>query len=292
MKVTLLRPLTPIASALLLLSLLACAPTSPAPDEREAIRAEIAEAADGEHRSEAHRARNSDRNPVDTLDFFGLRNDMKVVELWPGGGWYTEILAPVLHENGQLIAASFDADSEVEYQARIGKAYLEKLAEDPDNYGAVEVVPFDPPRKSRLGEPDSADLVVSFRSLHGWINAEISEEVFRAALEVLKPGGTFGIVQHRAEPGSDPEETARTGYIAEDHVVELAERVGFRLDQRSEINANPRDSRDHRYGVWTLAPSMRACRDLDDESERAECENRYREIGESDRMTLRFVKPE
>jgi len=281
-----------IVGLLALLAMAGCAPTTLTDaEEREATRAALAEAAEGEHRSEGNRARNSARNPVDTLDFFGLRPDMKVVELWPGGGWYTEVLAPVMHEDATLVAASFDTESDVEYQARIGKAYLEKLAQDPDLYGPVEVVAFDPPRKARLGDPNSADLVVTFRNLHGWINDEVAESVFRAVLEVLRPGGTFGVVQHRAEPGTDARETARHGYVPEDYVIELAERVGFRLADRSEINANPRDSKDHEYGVWTLPPSLRACRDLDGD-EKAECEAHYRDIGESDRMTLRFVKPE
>ncbi|MCP1727153.1 putative methyltransferase [Natronospira proteinivora] len=274
------------------IGLAACAPTTPTDGEqREATRDALTEAAEGAHRSESNRARNSARNPVETLDFFGLRQDMKVVELWPGGGWYTEVLAPTLNENGRLVAASFDTESEVEYQARIGKAYLEKLAEDPDLYGPVEIVAFDPPRKASLGEPNSADMVVTFRNLHGWVNDDVAESVFRAVLEVLQPGGTFGVVQHRAEAGQDASETARSGYVPEDYVIELAERVGFRLQDRSETNANPRDSKDHEYGVWTLPPSMRACRDLDG-AEKTDCEDHYRSIGESDRMTLKFVKPE
>ena len=269
-----------------------CAPMQPGPDDRESVREAIAAAADGEHRSEANRQRNDARNPVDTLDFFGLNPDMKVVELWPGGGWYSEVLAPVLHQDGKLVAANFDPDSSVEYQARIGNSYLEKLAGEPGIYGEVEVVAFDPPRKVQLGEPGSADLVVTFRNLHGWISNEVAEEVFRAAMEVLRPGGSFGIVQHRAHRGVDVKESARTGYAPEDYVIELAERVGFRLADSSEINANPRDDRDHEYGVWTLPPSFRACRDMSDDERREECMDHYRAIGESDRMTLRFVKPE
>jgi predicted methyltransferase len=269
-----------------------CAPMQPGPDDRESVREAIAAAADGEHRSEANRQRNDARNPVDTLDFFGLNPDMKVVELWPGGGWYSEVLAPVLRQDGKLVAANFDPDSSVEYQARIGNSYLEKLAGEPGIYGDVEVVAFDPPRKVQLGEPGSADLVVTFRNLHGWINDDVAEEVFRAAMEVLRPGGSFGIVQHRAHRGVDVKESARTGYVPEDYVIELAERVGFRLADSSEVNANPRDDRDHEYGVWTLPPSFRACRDMSDDERREECMDHYRAIGESDRMTLRFVKPE
>ncbi|MDQ2068559.1 class I SAM-dependent methyltransferase [Natronospira bacteriovora] len=272
--------------------LLGCAPTQPDPRDREAVRDAIAQAAEGEYRSDANRARNQYRNPVETLDFFGLDQDMTVVELWPGGGWYTEILAPVMADNGKLIAANFDPDSDVDYQARIGKAYLERLATEPGIFGKVETVPFDPPRKARLGEPNSADLVVSFRSLHGWVNAGVADDVFRSAMEVLRPGGHFGIVQHRAPSGADTEEWARQGYVPEDYVVRIARNAGFHLAESSEINANPRDTRDHEYGVWTLPPSFRACRDIRDEAEKQSCMDHYRAIGESDRMTLLFVKPE
>ncbi len=264
----------------LLLTAIGCAP---AVDEyeRSAIRDAIQQAADGEHRSEDHRARNEYRNPVETLDFFGLHPDMTVVELWPGGGWYTEVLAPVLHEEGQLVAANFDPDSDVDYQARLGKEYLEKLAEQPEIYGNVQTRPFDPPKKTTLGDPESADMVLTFRSLHGWIRDDQVEDVFRAAHEVLRPGGTFGVVQHRAEAGADVEDTVEDGYVPEDYVIELAERAGFRLADSSEINANPADTRDHPRGVWTLPPTL-AMGDEDRE--------RYLEIGESDRMTLKFVK--
>jgi predicted methyltransferase len=282
-------------TAVALLGLQACAPAQNTNEQadREAVRDAIAAAAVGAHRADAHIARNPYRNPVETLDFFGLEPDMTVVELWPGGGWYTEVLAPVLGDGGgALIAASFDPDSDVEYQARFGRAYLEKLAADPDVYGAVETIFFDPPKKARLGDPASADLVVTFRSLHGWISDGISEEVFRSAWEVLRPGGVFGVVQHRAPEGLDANASAESGYVPEAYVVDLAERVGFRLSARSEINANPRDTRDHERGVWTLPPSLALCRPLDEGEERDACVARYREIGESDRMTLKFVKPE
>ncbi|MEA5444486.1 methyltransferase [Gammaproteobacteria bacterium AB-CW1] len=274
------------------IGLIGCAAGPEPARDAEAVRAAVAEAAEGDHRSDAHRERNDARNPVETLDFFGLAADQHVVELWPGGGWYTEILAPVLAEHGKLTAASFDTESEVAYQARLGKAYLEKLAEEPDIYGNVEVLPFDPPRKTRLGEPNSADLVVTFRSLHGWVNDEVAEEVMRAALEVLRPGGSFGVVQHRAPAGEDPMEWAQRGYVPEEYVIQLAERVGFRFVDSSEINANPRDEKDHDFGVWTLPPSLRACREMDEGAERDDCIAHFQSIGESDRMTLRFVKPD
>lgn len=287
----LMRMMTSLLLAGLLL-VAGCAPTQIDPDDREAVRGAIAEAAEGEHRSEANRARNAHRHPVQTLDFFNLSPDMTVVELWPGGGWYTEVLAPVLREQGHLIAASYDPETDVAYRARMAEEYLEKLAADPAVYGEVSVVPFDPPKKTRLGDPGSADMVVTFRNMHSWINAGAPEEVFRAALEVLKPGGTFGLVQHRAHADADAEESAQRGYVPETYVIELAERVGFRLDGSSEINANPADDKNHKHGVWTLPPSFRACEALDGGEDKQDCREHYREIGESDRMTLRFVKPE
>lgn len=252
-----------------------------ADDPREATRALLEEAAEGEHRSAENRERNRYRNPVDTLMFFGLEPDMTVVELWPGGGWYTEVLAPVLHERGQLVAANFDTDSDVEYQAEMGKNYLEKLAANAEVYGNVTTRPFDPPRKSTLGDPESADMVVTFRNLHGWIQNDAEEAIFRAVHDVLRSGGIFGVVQHRAPQGTDPEAMAEQGYVPEEYVIELAQRSGFRLAERSEINANPDDTANHPRGVWTLPPTL-ALGDEDRE--------KYLEIGESDRMTLKFVK--
>lgn len=272
------------------LMLVGCA--GPVKEDREAVRNAIQAAANGDHRSAENIARNEYRHPVETLDFFGLKRDMTVAELWPGGGWYTEVLAPVLHEDGKLIAANFDPETDVEYQARMAESYLEKLADNPAVYGDVSVVPFDPPRRTHLGDPGSVDMVVTFRNLHSWINAGAPESVFRAALEVLRPGGTFGVVQHRARPDAEAEESAQRGYVPESYVIELAERVGFQLEGKSEINANPADDGNHQYGVWTLPPSFRACREIEDDTERENCEADFREIGESDRMTLRFVKPE
>lgn len=269
-----------LAVVLALILLSGCAALAPT-DEREETRMALEDAAEGEHRSEENRERNRYRNPVETLIFFGLEPDMTVVELWPGGGWYTEVLAPALHADGQLVAANFDTDSDVDYQAEMGKAYLEKLAADSAIYGNVSTRPFDPPRKSTLGDPESADMVVTFRNLHGWIQNEAEEEIFRAVHDVLRNGGIFGVVQHRAPEGADPGEAAEQGYVPEEYVIELAERTGFRLAERSEINANPDDTADHPRGVWTLPPTLA----LGDEDR-----DKYQEIGESDRMTLKFVK--
>lgn len=259
-------------------------------ERRDTLMGELLlSAAEGDHRSEENRARNRYRNPVETLLFIGLDADMTVVEVWPGGGWYTEVLAPVLRENGRLIAAGFSKDSAMEYHVRIANQYEQKLAAHPEIYDAVEVIPFNPPEQTRLGEPGSADLVLLSRHFHNFIRNDIVDDVLAAAHDVLKDGGTLAVIQHRARPDAAPEREHRTGYVRESHLIELVTAAGFELDASSEINANPADSADHSAGVWTLPPSLRYCGEVEDD-QRAECEAKYREIGESDRMTLRFSK--
>lgn len=251
--------------------------------EDSAFLRALALVAEGDHRSEENRARNSYRNPVETLEFFGLQPDQTVVELSPGRGWYTEVLAPVLSGEGRLVAGAFQFDPDDDsYMSRIGRAYVELLSAHEEIYGNVEMGVFQPPATVEIGEPGTADLVLSFRNLHGWNNRGIIEEAFGAVYDVLKPGGVFGVVAHRAEEGSDPAETSPKGYLPEEFVIELAEATGFVLEARSEINANPRDPRDHEHGVWSLPPTLRGGE---------ESAEQFLEIGESDRMTLRFVKP-
>ena len=240
------------------------------------------DAVQGEQRSEENKARDVYRHPWDTLEFFGMQPDMTVVELWPGGGWYTEIIGPALKGTGTLVAASFGMDSSPAYRPRLHKALLEKVAGNPGAYGSVKVTEWLPPEKSSLGPDGSADMVVTFRNTHNWISAGIEKEVFESIYKVLKPGGILGLVQHRAAEGSDPVESAKNGYVPQSHVIALAEAAGFVLDGSSEINANTRDTRDYEQGVWTLPPNLSL-----GEKDQA----RYLEIGESDRMTLRFRKP-
>jgi predicted methyltransferase len=232
----------------------------------------IEAAISGAHRSEENRSRDRFRHPRETLEFFGLRPDMTVVEMSPGGGWYTEILAPALRENGRLICAAPPPDTEY------GQRFTAFLEGNPELYASVERVDFAPPDRVTLGPDASADMVLTFRSVHGWINRDQADAVFAAMFRVLKPGGVLGLEQHRGADGADPE----TGYVAESAVIELAERAGFVLEERSEINANPNDDHDHPDGVWTLPPTLRL-----GETDRAQ----YEAIGESDRMTLRFRKP-
>ncbi|MFW6053291.1 MAG: class I SAM-dependent methyltransferase [Persicimonas sp.] len=250
--------------------------------EAASMRELLEQAAEGDHRSADNIARNEYRNPVDTLLFFGIERDMTVVELWPGGGWYTEVLAPALTE-GTLIGANFapKEDDPDHYRTKLHNAYKQRMA-DEEIFSNVEPITFQPPEQNELGEPGSADMVLTFRNTHSFISAGVEDQVMESAYEVLEPGGIFGVVQHRAEEGADVEETVEDGYVPEAYVIEKAEEAGFELVEKSDINANPADTKDHPEGVWTLPPSLR----LGDEDR-----EKYEEIGESDRMTLKFQKP-
>lgn len=236
----------------------------------------------GEHRSEANRARDAYRHPAATLAFFGIEPGMSVVELWPGRGWYTEVLAPYLRENGKLYAAHFPAASTVEYYQKGLAAFKAMLAANPALYDRVVLTELGPPDSLAIAPAGSADAVLTFRNVHSWTGPGNDLKVMQAAFAALKPGGVLGIVEHRAAPGTSVEQAMGTGYMTEAMVIGLAESAGFVLEEKSEINANPRDTRDHPKGVWTLPPSL-ALGDTDRE--------KYLAIGESDRMTLRFRKP-
>ncbi len=215
--------------------------------------------------------------------FFGLQPQMHVVEITPGGGWYTEILAPVLRQRGKYYAAHFHLDADAPSYYRTARAaYLAKLAQMPDVYDRVTVTSLNAPAHTDIAPASSADLVLTFRNVHNWTEQGNDEANFRAFFDALKPGGILGVVEHRARPGTPLAEMKRTGYMTEDYVIALAERTGFKLAARSEVNANPRDTRDHPRGVWSLPPTLRG----GDEDR-----NRFLTIGESDRMTLKFVKP-
>lgn len=235
-----------------------------------------------EHRSPEHRARDAFRHPRETLEFFGLRDDMKVVEIWPGNGWYTEILAPLLHERGTLYAAQIDPAGGA-YAKQTFDAYRTKLAARPDLYGRVVVTTLaSPPAKSEIAPAGSVDMVLSFRNLHNWMMFGWQREALQSMFTALKPGGVLGIVEHRGNPNEPQDPKAASGYVDEAHAIELIESVGFELVASSEINANPLDTKDHPKGVWSLPPNF-ATGAVDRE--------RYARIGESDRFTLKFVKP-
>ena len=215
------------------------------------------------------------RNPAETLTFFQIRPDMRVVELSPGGGWYTEILANYLHEPGMLIAAHFDKDSEVGYFKR-GRANFEKKIASSSMYSNVEIVDL----SSNLAKEGSVDAVITFRNLHNWLVPQM-DSIFANSFKALRPGGIFGVVEHRANPGTSMEEMKKSGYVTEEHAIEVAKKHGFTLVATSEINANNKDTKNHPKGVWTLPPNLRL-KDVEKE--------KYIAIGESDRMTLLFKK--
>jgi predicted methyltransferase len=241
----------------------------------------LSKAIGGEHRAAEDRARDGARHPKATLEFFGFKQGLKVVEVYPGGGWYTDILAPVLRGQGKLVSAHYPEDTQSDYARRSRDAYLAKLAAKPEIYDQVEVIGYKPGSADALGAPGSVDLVLTFRNLHSFLGSGNLDAFFADAFAVLKSGGSLGVVQHRARPGSDPLEGKR-GYLPEAWVVERAQAAGFELKGSSDVNANPKDTADHPEGVWTLPPALRL-----GEKDRA----KYMAIGESDRMTLRFVKP-
>ena len=233
-------------------------------------------AIDSDDRTPKNKLRDKYRNPYETITFFGIKSNMTVVELSPGGGWYTEIFANYLHEPGNLIAAHFDSDSDREYFKR-GRANFEKKMQSSSMYNNVSIVDL----SSNFASQSSVDAVVTFRNLHNWIGPQM-DTIFKNSYKVLKPGGIFGIVEHRANPGTSLDLMKKSGYVTESYAIAIAEKHGFVLVDKSEINANPKDLKNYERGVWTLPPSLRL-KDKDKE--------KYLEIGESDRMTLLFKKP-
>jgi predicted methyltransferase len=245
-----------------------------------ALRAAVA----SPERAEADRARDAARHPVETLLFFGLEPDMRVLELWPGRGWYTEILGPVLREKGELSVTNADPNGpQDEYSHKMAREYAAWLAKNEARIGKVNAIVVAPPDRISLGDANRLDLVVTFRNNHSWLNGGYQDAVYREVFRVLKPGGVLGVVQHRAPVGADAAVSAKSGYVPEAEVIAAAEAAGFVLAAKSEINANPRDTKDYPKGVWTLPPGF-----AEGEKDR----EKYAAIGESDRMTLRFVKPE
>ncbi|ULQ47994.1 methyltransferase [Flagellatimonas centrodinii] len=235
-------------------------------------------------RTPAFAARDVYRHPVEVLRFFGVEPDHHVVELWPGGGWWTEILAPYLRAAGQYTAAGFvPSDDPTAYRDRIQQRFQQQLDGAPERYDRVVVTQLGLPDQWQIAAPGSADVVLTFRNVHNWLKGRYEREVFAAAFRALKPGGVLGVVEHRGDPDMSDADIDQSGYVPEARVIQLAEDAGFRLVARSEINANPRDLKRYAEGVWTLPPSLRLG-ELDREH--------YLAIGESDRMTLKFVKRE
>lgn len=243
--------------------------------DEAALRAVIA----SPHRSDANKARDTYRHPMETLSFFGLKSDLSVIEIGPGRGWYAEILAPFLAARGQYIAALHDPEGP---RANYRAGWNALVEAHPETFGNVPTVTFDPGSKIDLGS-EQVDLILTFRNAHSWVSAGVAEEAFAGLFAGLKSGGHLGLVSHRAPAGSDPAVTSPNGYVAEQVIIDLAKTAGFELVASSEINANPKDTTDHANGVWSLLPTLRG----DSDEEKA----RNAEIGESDRMTLLFRKP-
>lgn len=257
-----------IFNKIILMILILSIPNLSAHDLQSAVKSE--------DRDPKNAARDSSRHPIETLSFFEIESDMTIIELSPGGGWYTEILANFLHEPGNLIAAHFDPNSERAYFKR-SRANFEKKMGANSMFDNVQMSAIN----SNLAKPNSVDAVLTFRNLHNWLGAEM-DLIFSNSYKALKPGGIFGVVEHRAEPGTSMDAMKKSGYVTEEHAIEIANKHGFELVAKSEINANPKDTKNYPGGVWTLPPNLRL-KDVDRE--------KYLEIGESDRMTLLFKKP-
>jgi predicted methyltransferase len=264
-------PLQLLFVFLLGLGSLACA------TQGDHLRAVIA----GDQRTADEKARDQYRHPNEALAFFGIRDDMTVLEIYPGAGWYTQILAPYLKDKGQLIAAVYDRNPETqkEWMAGYNKKFTDKFIGKPDVYGNIEVVDLVPSDWAELAPAGSVDMVLDFRNAHNWID-EGGDQVADGWFRALKKGGVLGIIEHRMD--EDKPEDTESGYIHQKRIVDLMLKNGFALEASSEINSNPKDTKDHPEGVWTLPPSLALG---EDESAK------YLAIGESDRMTLKFVKP-
>ena len=247
-------------------------------DADSALQAAIA----GAHRSAANRARDGARHPYETLRFFGLQPQHGVVELTPGGGWYTEILAPYLRERGRLYEAHFARDSASEGRRRARANFEARLAKDPALYDRVVVGSLPGPTGfTDISPPGGADMVVTFRNVHNWLQDGSLDDMLRGCFKLLKVGGVLGVVDHRAAPGTALKQMMDSGYVTEALMEERARAAGFTLAAKSEVNANPRDTKDHPGGVWQLPPTLSG-KDVDRE--------KYLAIGESDRFTHRYVK--
>jgi predicted methyltransferase len=267
------------------------AKTAPAAPSSGPAPASLSWATDGDWRSKSDRARDAWRHPVETLTFWGLKPGQTVVEFWPGAGWYTEILAPFLQATGgKLYAAQFQVDPTARpAEAQLVDAFAKKLASMPALYGQPALTAFGP-TSGPVAPAGSSDLAIFARDLSCWMPAGLAEKAFHDAFAALKPGGVLGIEENRATPGGVQDVLATDGYVQEAYVKRMAQEAGFTFDGASEINANPKDTKSYPFGAWTLAPwRLSAPKGKPDDPNFDHA--KYDAIGESDRMTLRFVKP-
>jgi predicted methyltransferase len=276
------RNLTAIAALAVLASF---APSSFAGNQK-ALKG-IEKAVAGDWRKSEDKARDTQRHPVDALMFWGLEPGMTILELQPGGGWWTEILAPYAKaNNGAFYATAADiSDPGLSEGARKGRADFAAKYADEAIYGKVNLVNWG--AKAAPLPANKFDFVLAARVFHGWMNGDSQDKNLANIFASLKPGGVLAVEQHRGNPGAPP---VKEGYVTEQAVIDAATKAGFKLDGKSEINANPKDTKDHPFGVWTLPPTRQSSEDgkpVDPAFDRA----KYDAIGESDRMTLRFVKP-
>jgi len=241
----------------------------------------IQAAVNSSYRTVENTNRDKYRHPLETLAFFGLKPNMTVVEITPGAGWYAEILAPYLASKGHYIGA-FPTIGENAAMNETTAKVIAWLKSHHEFDGHVTIADFHPPDKLEIAPPASADLVVTFRNAHNWIEAGTEDAVFASFYKALKPGGILGLVDHRANPKVPRDPKSANGYVLEKDIIALAKKAGFKLASKSEVNANPKDTKDYPKGVWTLPPTLK----LKDQGR-----EKYLAIGESDRMTLKFIKP-
>lgn len=256
-------------------------PQAPPATPADAFSGRLDRVLAGAWRTPADKARDQYRHPRETLRFFGVQPGQTVIEITPGAGWYAAVLAPLMRGDGTYVAAIAKPRNPAG-EGATNQSALEKLfASDPSEFDAAQQVMFD--RDAPVfGPPGSADVVLTFRNVHNWARTGTAQKMFNAFFAVLKPGGTLGVVDHRAAPGKTLEQVSGSGYLPPDYVTRLATEAGFILVAQSGINANPKDDRDHPKGVWTLPPTL-TLGDTD--------RDKYLAIGESDRMTLKFEKP-
>ncbi len=285
---------TTASVASLALAAIACGASSAPPpaaaatsgaEVKGSVEAKIRDSLAGAQRTEKEKKRDAYRHPLETLEFFGLKDDMTVVELSPGEGWYTAVLAPVVREHGKLFVAGGDPNGDPKSEGtKHAQALVDRFQKAPQSFDKVQSVVLKHGQDMVLGAPESADMVLTFRNFHNWVEDGSTDKVLAAIAKVLKHGGVLGLTDHRANAGAptDAKTVGDTGYVPEDAVVKLVEAAGFKLAGKSEVNANPKDTKDYPKGVWTLPPTYEL-----GETDHA----KYEAIGESDRMTLKFVKP-
>jgi predicted methyltransferase len=259
------------------LAVAACETGSSRQTTAEALTAIVA----ADYRSPENRARDRYRHPKETLLFFGIRPEMRILEVWPEPGWYTEVIAPLVREKGKYYAAVIAEDPKSKYITERLEAYRHKLLARPELYDRVSIVTF-PSDGGDAVPPGSVDMVLTFRNIHNWMSRGTASEAFTTMFRALRPGGVLGVAEHRGNPALPQDPKAKSGYVNEEYAIKLIEAAGFRLVAKSEVNANAKDTKDYEQGVWTLPPTYR----LGDKDR-----DKYAAIGESDRFTLRFVKP-